>query len=342
MPSAYDWGAIFTGVPGVLAGSWQRIGNVVRQYAFSEYCELVPPPDAPPPTTWTFLGEMSAVSPASGMMWIASPYRLPATAKDIRAERVAYSGRTTRMIAGFVYPALATDTASTWLYSPPGMEYSHMSPDFTTSNLWDTLNYSAAVDAFSPQQPVLAVDQPEGASITVRFYYRPRVAEPTPYVPPALPTAPPGVQAAPSCPSTPDTQALGDYMCELHHKIDALDRKLDDLLETNVPPEYTADDAETAVADPEAPIIKPSTAIGIAVRLSLPPGIGRYGVNPGAYPGAGHVVLGTADGWLPSIPLKHNPQLVLPLPFQVSEIGLDLAPGVGASYRWLWPGRPVG
>lgn len=319
-----------------------RIGNVVRDYAFAQYCEAVPPPDAPPPTGWTFIGEVSSSSPASGALWVASPHRLPSTAKDVRAERIAWTGRQERMLAGFCYPPLASSTAATWGYAPPGVEFSHISPEFTGSNVWETLNYAGAVDAFSPQQPILVLDAPAGASLTVRFYYRPRVAEPEPHEIQPLPTLPPTVPAAPGCPEVSDLQDLANFLCELHDKVDAIDRKIEDLLDSNVPPEYTPDEETRGPAPLDAPISKPASAIGLALTLSLPLGHSRYGSNPGAFPGAGHVILGTADGWLPSIPIRHNPQIVLPLPFQVTQIGLDLAPGVSAEYRWLWPGRPVG
>lgn len=318
------------------------MGNVVKGKKFEELCERPPLPGAPPPTGWTYLGEVTGTSPASGMTWVASPLRLPATTKDVRAVRVAWSGRQTHMLAGFMYPPIAEDTASTYLFGPPGQEFSHMSPEFTSSDTWETLNYGGAVDAFSPQQPVLALDSPAGASLTVRFYYRPRVAEAEPYVLPTIPDAPPGVPSKPGCPVVTDLQDLADFLCQLQDKLDALNAKVDDLLDTNIPPEYTPDDETRGPVPTDAPLAKPSTAIGIALELDTPTWAARYGSNPGAYPGMGFVVLGTADGWLPSIPLKHNPQIVMPLPFQVTSIGLDLAPGVSASYRWLWPGHPLG
>lgn len=302
----------------------------------------MPAPGTPPPSDWTFLGRVSGVSPSSGMVYVYSPHFLPTTTKDIRIVRVAWSGRESHMVAGFVYPAISGDTPSTWFNSYPGQQFSAFSYDFSVANEWTQLNYGGAVDAFSPQQAVLGLDSPTGASLTCDFYYRPRVAEPLPHDLQPLPALPPTVPAAPGCPEVSDLQDLANFLCELHHKVDALDRKIEDLLDSNVPPEYTPDDETRGPAPVDEPISKPASAIGLALTLSLPLGHSRYGSNPGAYPGAGHVILGTADGWLPSIPIRHNPQIVLPLPFQVTQIGLDLAPGVSAEYRWLWPGRPVG
>jgi hypothetical protein len=309
---------------------------------FKENCELLPEPGAPPPTDWTLLCQATASSTDDASIWIPAPCTLPDITKDVRFELVSNSGPLADMHVGWIKPALTAPVATNWGESPGGSQFVHTGPVLSTQWPWQTLNFEGAVDAFPGMGAVFHLRGPSGSTITARWLYRPRTAQPTPYPGAEDLAEPPTVPTAAGCPDTPDTQAVGNYLCELHHKVDALDRKLDDLLNSNVPPEYTADESPYDVTDPTAPIEKPSTAIGIAIALSTPAGLSRYGVNPGAGTGAGFVTLGTDDGWLPSTPLKHNPQLILPLPFQVARIGLDLAPGVTATYKWLWPGKPLG
>jgi hypothetical protein len=78
------------------------------------------------------------------------------------------------------------------------------------------------------------------------------------------------------------------------------------------------------------------------LTLDIPNTRDRFWANPPVHPSVGRVVLGTTDGWLPAIPIHHNPMLVIPIPLQVTDVGVNLAEGVNGTYRWLWPGRPVG
>lgn len=154
------------------------------------------------------------------------------------------------------------------------------------------------------------------------------------HAPPEEPVPPPKT-VRPGCPPTPDLEAVGDFLCQLKDQLDRIEAKIDWLAANTSPPPTEPADDPVPIDDPTIPVPKPTDAIGAVVIVNAPMSIARYGVNPGVQFMAGHVSIGTQDGWLPSVQLKHARQLVWPLPPHSTALGLDLAPGVSASISWL-------
>jgi hypothetical protein len=172
--------------------------------------------------------------------------------------------------------------------------------------------------------------QPAGR-VTVEFNVP--VSTPEEFVPIA-PEAPAGV--------VPPTSRTYTTIADLGAELDALEYKSEVLIalvrflagQIALPGEIDEDLLEVAPNDP----IELDDANGIVVYLaSLIPAVGVEFAEPQLLTRAGRIELGTADGWLPSIPIDHTPMVVTPLPVGAERVQVIVPPGMSAAVRKLYP-----
>lgn len=83
-------------------------------------------------------------------------------------------------------------------------------------------------------------------------------------------------------------------------------------------------------------IIALASPAGLAIALAdIPPGSGGYFGQPPEFFRVARVALGTADGFLPDLELRHEQNVLLPIPSGIVQLGLSLAPGVVATVTEL-------
>jgi hypothetical protein len=125
-------------------------------------------------------------------------------------------------------------------------------------------------------------------------------------------------------------------VCNVQDQLLALDGKLNYLLDRTSPPTYRADDTLQDASGPN-PLVKPTDAIGLVIECSIPSWAGKQLGKVTEYPHLGWIILGTADGYLPSIPIRHTPQVILPLDTAVYDVAVNTITGVAPQVRWLRP-----
>jgi hypothetical protein len=170
-----------------------------------------------------------------------------------------------------------------------------------------------------------------------------RYPDPQPtYTPDPLPAEPTDYPAAADGPCDAATTA------DLCRAVNALAAKVEYLVNETAPPQIVpADEPVLAVPSdpvvpvgtpdvPLAPIDKPVGAIGVIVQCTVVPASkARFGGAPLYYPDLAHVILLTASGPLASIRITHNPQVILSINNEVTQLVLDPSTGVVGQVQWL-------
>lgn len=127
-------------------------------------------------------------------------------------------------------------------------------------------------------------------------------------------------------------------------EVDNLEFKLDHVVEligyltgvTALPPSF-ADAPVPVVADTPQDI---TGAAGVIVTVSgIPAGADEQFGAPPKYHRLGRVTLGTADGWLPSFDLEHNPLVIMPVPAGVTRVEVTVRPPITATVTVLRAGK---
>jgi hypothetical protein len=80
---------------------------------------------------------------------------------------------------------------------------------------------------------------------------------------------------------------------------------------------------------------RPADAVGFAVYLTPPAWMGSAGNNPVAWENLGWLTPGSNAGFHPSVRIKHQSQVLMPLPDDATQVAVDLAEGVTGSYVWF-------
>jgi hypothetical protein len=156
----------------------------------------------------------------------------------------------------------------------------------------------------------------------------------TPVAPPAPTPLPPNIPPAPGCPTISGLQDLGNMLCDLDQRMNAVNAKLDMLAYKLNTPVVVQDPAPTA-APTGTPLPVPDTATGVVITCTTLPAHQDAWGNPPYYPRLGHVAMFTQYGPLLSVVLAHSPQVVMfPTPL-VTSVQLDLAAGTVAQLQYL-------
>jgi hypothetical protein len=130
---------------------------------------------------------------------------------------------------------------------------------------------------------------------------------------------------------------LGLELDRQEYKLDQLRQTLEYLTLSLNPP-----DLSTAVVDTGAPIDGatvvdvPAGAIAAVITISaIPQQANILFTDPPKYARLGTVTVGTAAGWLPSIALEHNPQLLAPLPSWAKQVRVHTFTPITSSVSFL-------
>jgi len=333
-PDTADYAQLAFPLIAKLDASYWRFGNQIRAGKWSELCEYAPPPGAQP---GFYDGPAHPQVCGQDQVWpeITYVFSVPPRTARVALRAIEYS------VGGIVQPwpdqrfligprasppAVGSEVTGfyvSWRNPPNPQIVAAHEPESFTQTTYIALAKDSQWGAWGPAE-----------CIRFSVQFQPYQLEPQQYEAPPL-TEPANFPAAPGCPTVDSLQDLADYICSLQQRIEALSSKLDWLSGVAVPPTYVPDELQQPVSDPTVPVEKPRTAVGVAITFSAPTFVSRYGSSPGAFYDVGFVTLGTDDGWLPSLRLKHNPQVILPIASQITRIALDLQPGVTASYRWL-------
>lgn len=324
-PTAEDWAKLAFPPVALLSGTYGRIGNYIRLQKWAELavCNGSPPSDYADWTTWATITCTPPHGP--GIAVGATPKAPPGAQFRFKVLSRTTPDEVTFLAIDFVTVPVLTNFPYTTPEFPSGIHYGHT---FTFQE-W---NEAHPADQFGIDVGVRAV------LWTDPNWYREDLAETVlvqirvPVVAPHDPEVP--ILEQPHCPPTPDAAAVGEYLCQLESKIDRIASTVEWLASIALPPTATADDAPVEVP-PEGTLDKPANAVGAVVEITTPITVARYGRNPGFIGSAGHASIGTPDGWLPSVPLKHEKQMLWPLPPHATVIGLDLRPGITGTVRWL-------
>jgi hypothetical protein len=142
----------------------------------------------------------------------------------------------------------------------------------------------------------------------------------------------------------PRTAVTAADLTSMAAELDNLEFKLDHVVAligfltsaTALPPEF-ADAPVPAVADTPLDV---TGAAGILVTVSgIPAGADEQFGTPPKYHRLGRVTLGTADGWLPSFDLEHNPLVIMPIPAGVTRAQVSVSSPITATVTVLRPGK---
>jgi hypothetical protein len=123
----------------------------------------------------------------------------------------------------------------------------------------------------------------------------------------------------------------------LEFKLDHIEQLVDYLTGVTALPPSFADPPVPVVADTPQDV---TGAAGIIVTVSgIPAGADEQFGTPPKYHRLGRVTLGTADGWLPSFDLEHNPLVIMPIPAGVTRAEVTVRPPITATVTVLRPGK---
>jgi hypothetical protein len=130
---------------------------------------------------------------------------------------------------------------------------------------------------------------------------------------------------------------LGAELDHLEDKGDQLRQSLAFLIQQQASPSLAPDDVLPGPDVPtDPPVDIPPGAIAAVVTVSaIPTSSSVELLEPQRYSRLGMITLGTADGWLPSMHIEHNPQLVVPLPPWAKLIRVSVFPPATATVRFL-------
>ncbi len=166
-------------------------------------------------------------------------------------------------------------------------------------------------------------------------FYGPGLAAPLEHIPTSQP---PVIGALP--PNVRTYSSIADLGVELDHQEDKLDQirqTLAFLVQIQATPDLGTDAVDPGSDLPTTdPVDVPPGAIAAVVTISSIPSSSNVELlEPQRYSRVGRITLGTSDGWLPSLAIEHNPQLVVPLPPWVKLIRVSVYPPATAAVRFL-------
>jgi hypothetical protein len=347
LPGPADFALMSLPPLGIVSGAYSRYGNEIRRAKWVSLCQCVAAP-APvladdPPTGFRVLARAVTIAVPAGAsfrpQWAGA--QLPNGTLEFGYRMVGgdYIG------FGRGSGAVANKLATT------GLVIGAAPNDFTELN---AATGGQAGPFFS--QPALAHPTNAGypyiradnigrgaATLIVDLFYAPALD-----VPPVAPTP----VAAPTDYPVSGGPCDAPTNSDLCKKLDALGSKLDYLVNTTVPPKSVPDTIPTPIPpnldNTGAPL--PPGELGFPVDLTKPPAANgaviqcttipsfeaRVGENPTYYPALGHYALKTDSGYLPSEVVKHNPQVIFPIPPQVKSLSVALSEGVVGTIVWLY------
>lgn len=184
---------------------------------------------------------------------------------------------------------------------------------------------------FSRQSQAGVTDATE--TDTFQWQYCGQPAAPLP--PPDLPDAPTAYPSQPGCQAA-SFQDLADLICRMLVNQYGIDTDVKRVLSLVGGSGGGTADPPTPVA-PGTPEPVPADATGVVVDVQVPAYVGGWVGPPREYPLLGWLELGTADGWLPAVAVRHTPLLVTPLPPGVTQAVVSVRTDATASFRWIRP-----
>lgn len=328
MPRPEDWVSILFPPTGFIQGSYERIGSWLRAYYLAQYAECAPAPPGTP-STEDLVCVLGLGRPDVGDL------------ADLCSPEPVYDHYRLHVPTGNPIPSDPTTfrfTVSEALLTP-GDTYNasnyvtHTGSDIPLSASGDMVLPGLSQFDFAQHIGGWFIDKglTPDPSMSVEVYgVRVPSTNPTPLPPPpGAPEPPPTGTDCADC-----TQAVVDLSAKVNYLISLVTY----LTAQIVPPDVEADVTPTPIPPTGGRVTKPRNATGFIVELvTVPTWTSRYGSDPTFYPDLGHVALLTDDGALPSQLLKHNPMVILNVPYPVAEVGFDLAAGVAGQVRWLRP-----
>jgi hypothetical protein len=130
-------------------------------------------------------------------------------------------------------------------------------------------------------------------------------------------------------------QDLGDELDRQEFKLETIGNAVDWLATVQTLPPGSV---ESPVAAPDAVPIDLTGAVGFVVSLAgIPPEASEEFGEPIRLSHVGRIPLGTANGWMPAIDIRQNPQVVAPLPPGVVSCVVKTDPPIAATVMILRP-----
>jgi hypothetical protein len=346
LPTPDDWAFIGDPIHETLSGAYGRMGNLIRAHKWQALCEYTVPEPSPdfaglPDGYEFYYRNEQTTSPATNMLvfWVSDP--LPVGGDSIAGRMVGGGADPHSMTAVIVTDRPNVGDSYVDLYNAgrTGHQFtfnqSGAPPAWAATTVTSPLaanHYVALFASFNSHQV-------DSFTFDLAVHY----SDPPPL--PVLPVAP-DVPNYPTSGGPCDAPTLSD-LCK---SIAGVQDTANLILRSINPPVVVVDPHEDPVvpvdgpppADgsppPLAPVLKPPMAIGAVVHITAMPGyVAKYGTSPAFYPDLGHVAQLTDYGPLPSVLIKHNPLVILPLQATVSALALDLEPGVEAAISWIYP-----
>jgi hypothetical protein len=202
---------------------------------------------------------------------------------------------------------------------------------------WGVGGHASGTHALNPNYPYYAlqgrsVDGATHGPVTVRMCFTGQETT-TPAPPPVLvpPTNLPAPPAAPTCGTYQD---ICNFLNTLATRLTGIESALEILLRRQRTVTYKTVNVTNNITNSGT-----LTVSGIpAIRVSLTTVPIAYGGNAGNPPTiyeAGFVTPGTDTEWFASIPIRHTPTIVAPLPAGTTRIGYEWHPGIVARIEQL-------
>jgi hypothetical protein len=293
---------------------WDKLANIARDRIFGAFCEQ---PAVIGTAGWcTYFDGTYSASGSDGWVDYPSPYALfPATTTQIR-----YRTSGTLVDGGSL-----------------------------SLRFWSEASTHVRVDACSNDGAFHTVTIPAGARRTTIEWNGPRGDHPVTFDydcdvggSPAVewtPTVQPPVIGALE-PTHNTYTTIADLGAELDHqedKLDQLRQTLAFLVQIQAAPSLAPDEVLPGPDLPvDPPVDIPVGAIAAVVTVSTIPASSNVELlDPQRYSRLGMITLGTADGWLPSIHIEHNPQMIVPLPPWAKLIRVSVYSPATATVRFL-------
>jgi hypothetical protein len=344
MPTIEDWAKLAFPPAAALTGTYRRFSNLLLREKWLEVAQCKPfvvHPTASPglPDDWVYLAQAQCVpsvysQPNHPIMWSFGP--LP---KSIFA----------------IYLRRQGDAA--WPISPNNMYYSTVpivpgtpatNPGLNAAGLrqtnpWGSNGYWYGIAPPPTASPwteqtdwYLGIESDLGDG-TYGSQWCFDVAYDPKHLPATNPDVDPFVPPV-GCPDVTDPAAFSAWLCELDRKVDQTLSIAIWLMENAIPPAMDPDESALPLTANQ-PLVKPADALGAIVHLNAPAWMSGRAGSHGVRWGMGWYAFGYGDAWMPSVQLKHVPQVIWPIPSHVSQLSFDLTEGVTGTIRWL---RAVG
>jgi len=293
---------------------WDKIARIYRDRVFGAFCEM------PSPDGWTEFVCHTCVSGAPGVTNIDVIGRTPAGASHFKWYSTLWSSPTDGNLA---VCANIDGSGGTRFNMFPGQDSGTIGPE-------------TRPEAVVPGDYILSNFQSRGAAGTIMtFCWAVDGATGLSHTP----TLQPPVIGALE-PTSRVYGSIADLGVELDHqedKLDQLRQSLAFLIQQQASPSLAPDAVEPGPDLPAAPPvdIPPGAIAAVVTVASIPASSNVELLNPQRYSRVGRITLGTSDGWLPSMAIEHNPQLIVPLPPWAKLVRVSVYPPATATVRFL-------